>query len=61
METKTNFFLGVTVAMTIGLMLQIFGTIRYMGRHPDDPVGKVLFITTSVLFVFITCGYYLQW
>jgi len=61
MKTKPNFYLFFAIAMTIGSILQIYGTIRYLTRHPDDMVGKVLFITTGIIFVFITCGYYLQW
>lgn len=61
MVKRPNFYLVVALAMTIGSILQIYGTIRYLGRRPDDIVGKVLFITTSVLFVFITCGYFIQW
>ncbi|GEM_PF-5645957 len=61
MKKKQNFYLGIAIAMTIGSILQISGTIRYFIRHPDDTAGKIIFITVSVLFVLLTSGSYIQW
>ncbi len=61
MKTKPNFYLAIAIALTIGSILQITGTIRYFCRHPDDITGKILFTTVAVLFLFLTTGSFIQW
>ena len=61
MKTKPNFYLCIAMAMTIGSILQITGTIRYFIRHPDDLAGKIIFISVSVLFLLLTSGSFIQW
>lgn len=61
MRTKPNFYLVIAIAMTIGSILQIAGTIRYFIRHPDGSPGKIIFLAATVLFIVLTTGCYIQW
>lgn len=49
------------IAATIACILQLYGTIRYIDRLPDDTVGVVLYIVTCVLFGAVAAGHYVRW
>jgi hypothetical protein len=49
------------VLFTIAFILQSIGTVRYVRRLPNDWVGIVLYVTTTVLFAVVALGFYLRW
>ena len=49
------------VLFTVGFALEVIGTVRYVRRLPDDWIGIVLYVTTTVLFAVLAVGFYLRW
>lgn len=49
------------IAATIACILQLYGTIRYINRLPDDTVGVILYIVTCVLFGAVAAGHFVRW
>ena len=60
-RTAPKFLLTTAIAMTVACVLQVYGTLRYTRRLPDDTLGAVLYITTCVLFGVLATVYYFRW
>jgi drug/metabolite transporter (DMT)-like permease len=56
-----NYLLGVAIAATIATILQMYGTLRYVRRLPDDTFGVTLYIVTCVLFAVVATVNYIRW
>lgn len=54
-----RYLLVVAIAASIATIMQIYGTLRYVRRLPNDTLGVVLYIVTCVLFgVIATANYF---
>ncbi len=60
-EKGSRYLLVISIAMTIACILQIYGTIRYVRRLPNDTLGVVLYIITCVLFAILATVNYVRW
>lgn len=60
-RNSPKYMLNLAIALTIGCILQIYGTLRYIRRLPEDTFGVVLYITTCVLFGVLAVFYYSRW
>ena len=60
-DKRPKYLLGMAIASTIACILQLYGTIRYVRRLPDDTFGIVLYIVTCVLFAVLATVYYMRW
>ncbi len=60
-RTSSKYLLTTAIATTVACVLQIYGTLRYTRRLPDDTFGAVLYITTCVLFGVLATVYYFRW
>jgi len=49
------------ISLTIAFVLQVIGTVRYIGRLPDDKVGVTLYVVTAILFAVLAVVHYAQW
>ena len=53
--------LAFAVCLTIAFVLQLIGTVRYIGRLPNDRLGITLYIVTAVLFAVLAVVHYVRW
>ena len=60
-ENKSNTLLFFAVTMTAAVIIQVYGTLRYARRLPDDTVGIVLYSVTSVLLAVLAAVSYVRW
>ena len=44
----------------VATILQTFGVIRYVNRHPDDWVGIILYAITLFAFIAVSIGVFIQ-
>ncbi|HER42897.1 MAG TPA: hypothetical protein ENO08_00360 [Candidatus Eisenbacteria bacterium] len=60
---KTNIGspLVFAVCLTVASVLQLIGTVRYIGRLPNDKVGVTLYIVTAILFAALAAVHYAGW
>jgi hypothetical protein len=49
------------ICLTVAFVLQLYGTIRYINRLPDDKVGVTLYVATTALFAVLAVVNYVQW
>jgi hypothetical protein len=51
----------LAISLTVACILQIIGTMRYIGRLPDDTFGVVLYIITCILYAVLATVHYFRW
>jgi hypothetical protein len=56
-----RYLLVTAIAATVATILQIYGTLRYVRRLPDDTVGIVIYIVTCILFAVVATVNYIRW
>ena len=56
-----RYLLVMAIAASIATALQIYGTLRYIRRLPDDTLGVVLYVVVSVLFGAVAAINYCRW
>ena len=56
-----RYLLVVAIAASIATIAQIYGTLRYVRRLPDDTLGVVLYIVTCVLFGAVATANYFRY
>ena len=57
MEKSKSWLIG-TVCFAIGFIFQLYGTIRYIGRLPDDYIGIAIYSATTVFFAIAAIGFF---
>ena len=60
-NNKPKRSLTLAVAATIACVLQIVALTRYVRRLPDDSVGIVLYVVTTVAFALAAFGFFIEW
>ena len=60
-EKGARYLLVLSISMMVACLLQIYGTIRYVRRLPDDTFGVVLYVITSILFAILATVNYIRW
>jgi len=60
-QDKPKRSLTLAVAAAIACVLQIIALTRYVRRLPDDWVGIVLYVVTTVAFALAAFGFFFQW
>jgi hypothetical protein len=58
---KTSPWLVGSILFLIAAIVQIYATIRYYGRLPEDYIGIVLYVVNTILFAILSFGFFLQW
>lgn len=51
----------MAMALTIACILQLYGTLRYVNRLPDDTVGVTLYIVVTILFAILATVHFFRW
>jgi len=54
-------YLAFAICATVACILGIIGTMRYIGRLPDDTLGVVLYIAASMLYAVLATICYIRW
>jgi hypothetical protein len=57
---KSGWFFGA-IMLAIGTILQLYGTIRYYGRLPEDMIGIGIYTLSTILFAIIAFGFFINW
>ena len=60
-KKKKNYSIVFAIIISIAALLQIYGTIRYIKRMPQDTVGIVIYSIVCALFVILALGNYIKW
>jgi len=56
MDKSKSWLIGA-ICFAIGFIFQLYGTIRYVGRLPDDYIGIVIYSATTVFFAIAATGF----
>jgi hypothetical protein len=57
---KSNWLIGA-ILFSICTIFQLYGTIRYYGRLPEDLIGIGIYTLSTILFVIVTFGFFINW
>ena len=57
---KSGWLIG-GILISIGTIFQIYGTIRYYGRLPDDMIGIGIYTLSTILFGIVAFGFFINW
>ena len=57
---KSNWLIG-TILLSICTIFQLYGTIRYYDRLPKDMIGIGIYILSTILFVIVAFGFFINW
>ena len=57
---KSGWLIGA-ILISIGTILQLYGTIRYYNRLPDDIIGISLYSLSAILFAIVAIGFFMNW
>jgi len=49
------------ICFSIGFIFQLYGTIRYIGRLPEDYIGIVIYSATTVFFAIAAIGFFINY
>ena len=60
MEKSKNWLIG-SICFTIGFIFQLYGTIRYYGRLPEDYIGIVIYSATTIFFAIAAFGFFINY
>lgn len=60
MEKSKSWLIGA-ICFTIGFIFQLYGTIRYVGRLPDDYIGIVIYSANTVFFGIAAIGFFINY
>jgi hypothetical protein len=58
---KKSAWLIDAILISIGTIVQLYGTIHYYGRHPDDMVGIGIYSLSTILFTIVALGFFINW
>ena len=57
---KSGWLIGA-ILMTLGTILQLYGTFRYYDRLPDDMIGIGIYSLSTILFAIVAFGFFINW
>ena len=57
---KSDWLVGA-ILISFVTILQLYGTIRYYGRLPDDMIGIGIFSLSTILFAIVSLGFFINW
>ena len=57
---KSGWLIG-TIFLSLGVIFQLYGTIRYYGRLPDDMIGIGIYSLSTILFAIVAFGFFINW
>ena len=57
---KSSWLMG-SILLSICTILQLYSTIRYYGRLPEDMIGIGIFTISTILFAIVAFGFFINW
>jgi hypothetical protein len=58
--SKSGWLIGA-ILLTICTIFQLYGTIRYYDRIPDDMIGVGIYSLSTILFGIVAFGFFINW
>ena len=57
---KSGWLIGA-ILISIGTIFQLYGTIRYYDRLPNDVIGIGIYSLSTILFAIVAFGFFINW
>jgi hypothetical protein len=57
---KSGWLIGA-ILISFGTIFQLYGTIRYYDRLPDDMIGIGIYSLSTILFAIVAFGFFINW
>jgi hypothetical protein len=57
---KSSWLIGA-ILFSICTIFQLYGTINYYGRLPDDMIGIGIYTLSTILFAIVAFGFFINW
>jgi hypothetical protein len=57
---KSSWLIGA-ILLSICTIFQLYGTIRYYNRLPEDVIGITIYMLSTILFAIVAFGFFINW